>query len=118
MANITPPTLTKPAGATIAGITPTVVTPAGGGDNVFLVGNGLHFRFITSSATTPTVTLNSIRPSDQGTDVDPVQTLPATGVREFILPASEYGRYADANNSVGLTYSSVTGLTFEVKALP
>ena len=107
MAALTPTSVSR------AGIAPTVITPAGGGDT-FPAGPNTYVRFITSG-TIVTVTITPPAGSGPlGTTVAPVAiVLPATGVREYgPFPQNPFG---DANGNVTMTYSVITGLTLEVK---
>lgn len=96
-----------------AGVAPTVVTPAAGGDT-FPAGASTYVRF-TTSGTAVTVTLTPPAGGGPlGTTVSPVPiVLPATGVREY-GPFPQYP-YGDQNGNVTMTYSAITGLTLEVK---
>lgn len=96
-----------------AGVAPTVVTPSAGGDT-FPAGGNTYVRFI-SSGTAVTVTVTPPASGGPlGTTVAPVTiSLPATGVREYgPWPQNPFG---DGNGNVNMSYSSVTGLTLEVK---
>jgi hypothetical protein len=101
-------------GGTTAGETPTPYTPAGAGDTVALVGSKVTLLFVTATSNTPTVTLDSVTPSDQGNDNNLTLTLPATGIRRITLDASSprFKQLAGAVGSVALSYSpSPTGTT-------
>lgn len=100
-------------GSTAAGETPTTITPNVGGDSVAMVGRYVTLVF-TTTGTVATVTLDSVRLSDQGQDTNVTVTMPATGTRRVVLDASN-DRFKQTSGNVGylnLTYSSVTGLTF------
>lgn len=107
MAALTPNVVTR------AGVAPTVVTPAAGGDT-FPAGASTYVRFITSGTATTVTLTPPASGGPLGTTVAPVTiALPATGVREFgPWPGYPYG---DQNGNVTMTYSAITGLTLEVK---
>jgi hypothetical protein len=115
MASYTPDVsspLSNTTGGTVAGETPTPITPNVAGDSIALVGNRVTLWFVTTG-TGATVTIDSVRPSDQGNDNNMVVTLPATGVRRVIVDAT-VDRFKQVSGNVGymnLTYSSVTGVT-------
>lgn len=99
---------------TTAGETPTPITPAGGGDSIALIGSKVTLMFVCATSNTPTVTFDSVRPSDQGNDNNMTLTLPATGVRRVTFDASQ-NRFKQVAGNVGhlnLSYSpSPTGVT-------
>jgi hypothetical protein len=102
-------------GATTAGDTPTVITPNIGGDSIALVGRYVRLRFATTG-TASVITLDSVRPSDQGGDNNITVSPGATGVRRVTIDASQ-DRFKQVSGNVGylnLTYTSVVGLTVEV----
>jgi hypothetical protein len=104
--------LSNTTGGTTAGETPTPITPAGGGDSIALIGSKVTLWFVTTG-TGSTVTLDSVRASDQGNDNNLTVTLPATGVRRVVIEASN-DRFKQVSGNVGylnLTYTSVVGLT-------
>lgn len=104
--------LSNTTGGTTAGETPTPITPAGGGDSIALVGRYVTLVF-TTTGTASVVTIDSVRPSDQGNDNNLTVTLPATGTRRVTIDASN-DRFKQVSGNVGyvnLTYTSVVGLT-------
>jgi hypothetical protein len=115
MAVITPERstpLTDNTSGTTAGETPTPITPAGGGDSIALIGQKVTVLFVTAG-TGITVTVDSVKPSDQGNDNNLTITLPATGMRRVTFDATQ-ARFKQAAGNVGhvnLTYSAVTNLT-------
>ncbi len=97
---------------TTAGDTPTVITPNVGGDSIALQGRYTVLIFITTG-TTSTVTVDSVRPSDQGNDNNLTSVLPATGTRRMVFDASN-DRFKQTAGNIGyvnLNYTSITGLT-------
>lgn len=115
MALITPDAsspLSNTTTGTTVGETPTPITPAGGGDSVQLLGRLVTIWFVTAG-TGITVTLDSVRTSDQGNDNNLTITLPASGQRRITLDASQ-DRFKQVSGNIGsvnLTYSAVTNLT-------
>jgi hypothetical protein len=100
-------------GGTTAGENPAAITPNIGGDSIALIGSKVTIAFVTSGATAPTVTLDSVRPSDQGNDNNIVVTLANTGFEIVTIDASQ-DRFKQTSGNVGhvnLSYSSVTGIT-------
>lgn len=119
MATITPVVADRPAGAVLAGSTPTAITPAGGlTDSIVMSGSGLLLRFISTTGT-PTITLQSEQfPSfpggQQAADVDPVLTLGSGATRVVKIPSGDYPRFADPTTGLlDLVYSSAANWTFE-----
>lgn len=99
-------------GGTVAGETPTAITPNIGGDSIALIGNIVTLWWV-STGTGATITFDSVAVSDQGNDNNLVLTQPATGVRRTIFNAAQ-ARFKQIAGNVGyvnITYSSVTGLT-------
>jgi hypothetical protein len=96
------------------GATPTVISPAAGGDT-FPAGGNTYVRFTTTGTA---ITVSVTPPASGGplgTTVSPVPiVLPATGVREY-GPFPQYP-FGDQNGNVNLSYApSVTGLSIEIK---
>lgn len=115
MANYTPDAsvlLGDTYGSPTAGETPTAITPAGGGDFIALIGRETVLWFVTTG-TGSTVTFDSVKPSDQGSDENVTATLPATGVRRVAFDASDtrFKQTSAPIGYLGLTYTSVVGLT-------
>jgi hypothetical protein len=107
MAALTPQTVNR------TGMTPTVITPAAGGDT-FPAGTDVYVRFITSGTA---ITVSFTPPAGAGplglNVAAMTYALPATGVREIgPFPANPFG---DQNGNVAMTYSAITGLTLELK---
>jgi len=103
-------------GSLTAGETPTAITPNIAGDSIALVGRYVRLRFATAG-TIATITLDSVRPSDQGQDGNVVITMPATAVRYVTIDASQ-DRFKQVTGNVGyvnISYSSVTGLSLEAQ---
>lgn len=100
-------------GGTVAGENPAAITPNVSGDSIALVGSKVTLAFVTSGATAPTVTLDSVRASDQGNDNNIVVTLANTGFEIVTIDASQ-DRFKQTAGNIGhvnLTYSSITGVT-------
>lgn len=99
-------------GGTVAGETPTPITPNIGGDSIALVGSKVTLWWV-STGTGATITFDSVSPSDQGNDNNLVLTQPATGVRRVVFDAAA-ARFKQTSGNVGyvnITYTAVTGLT-------
>ena len=94
----------------LAGTAPALVAAAGGGDRI--EPGDRVFLHAKTTGTVSTITIDSVAPSNYGTDADVVVVMPATGER-FIgpLPASRFASNSDG--LVSITYSAVTGLTVE-----
>lgn len=91
---------------------------AGGGDMIPVTGRGTIFRAKTTGTGT-TITLNSIRLTQYGTDVDLTMVLAATDEQEIFIQND--GRFDQGGVNTGLmavTYTSVTGLTIVAKVIP
>ena len=112
-----------PAGLTVArlsyggltiGNAVTVVTPAGGGDSVQMLGDYLLFDFITTG-TASTVTYDSVQPSDQGQDTNLTTPLAATDRQRATFKCDNRFKQTAGNvGSINLTYTSVVALTYTV----
>lgn len=117
MATITPDTA-APVGNTFGGATvgetPTPFTPSASGDSIALVGEKVTVVFVTATSNTPTVTVDSVTPSDQGNDNNLTLALPASGIRRIVFDATQT-RFKQVSGNVGyvnLTYSvTPTGTT-------
>lgn len=105
---------------TPAAVTPAAATPftAASGDKIPLVGSMTIVRIINAAVSSMTVTVDSVKPSNYQTDVNPVITIPASSFGMFHIPASAYPRYADSSNLAALSYSSTTTVTGEVYNIP
>jgi hypothetical protein len=91
-----------------------VVTPAGGGDFVQMLGDYLLFVFATTG-TGSTITYDSVQPSDQGQDTNITTVMAATErVRVTFKCDNRFKQQATNIGSIGLTYTSVAALTFTV----
>jgi phosphosulfolactate synthase (CoM biosynthesis protein A) len=104
--------LTNTYGSATAGETPTPITPNIAGDSIAMIGRYVTLVF-TTTGTIATITMDSVRLSDQGQDTNVTVTMPTTGSRRVVLDASN-DRFKQTSGNVGylnLSYSSVTGLT-------
>lgn len=117
MATITPVTLTpitERSGGTVLGQAVATFTPAGGGDNVLATGTWLLVSF-TTTGTASTLTFDSVELSSYGTDVNPTMVLAATDHQQMLIyvPDQRFLQPTGAGvpGSVGISYSSVVGLT-------
>jgi hypothetical protein len=91
-----------------------VVTPAGGGDFVQMLGDYLLFVFATTG-TASTVTYDSVQPSDQGQDTNITTVMAATErARVTFKCDNRFKQQATNIGYIGLTYTSVVALTFTV----
>jgi hypothetical protein len=101
-------------GATAAGTVVTVITPAGGGDFVQLFGDTVTLRFATTG-TASTITFDSVDLSNFGQDQNLTLTMGATQVQyvKFDGSASRFKQQSGNVGYLGMTYTSVTGLTIE-----
>ena len=95
----------------------TAVTPAG--DLIPVTGRGTIFR-VKSVGTAVTVTINSVRLTSYGTDVDQTLVLAATDEQEVFIQND--GRYDQGGANTGLaavTYSATpTGVLIAAKTIP
>jgi hypothetical protein len=93
------------------------VTPAG--DLIPVTGRGTVFR-VKSVGTAVTVTLNSVRLNNYGTDVDVTMVLAATDEQEIFVQND--GRFDQGGVNTGLmavTYSATpTGVLIAAKVIP
>lgn len=90
----------------------------GGGDKIPISGRGVILRMRTAG-TAADVTLNSVLPSNYGTDVNPIASLSATDEQEvFIANDGRFDLGGADRGLVGLSYSSVTGLSIAAKVVP
>jgi hypothetical protein len=110
MAQLTPQVIA------LAGITPTLVAAAAGGDE--FVNSGRDFIHIKNGdASSMNVTINSQSPCSQGSDHDVVVAVPASTGEKFIGPFPK-DRFNDASGKVQITYSAVTSVTIGIVRLP
>jgi hypothetical protein len=116
MANVDPLNLTPLSsqyGSITAGQVVTPVTPAGGGDAVGLQGAYTLLRFQTTG-TASTITFDSVQLSSFGTDVDITIAMAATQIRKVAIKNDS--RFVNAaTGRLGVSYSSVVGLTMEAE---
>lgn len=94
---------------TLAGTVTSYASAAGGGDKC-LPGENTFIGVFNGGASPITVTVDSVRNSDQGTDEDLVVTV-ANGVQKYIGPLKP-NRFANASDGlVSWTYSGVSSVT-------
>jgi hypothetical protein len=91
-----------------AGTAVTFASASGGGDRV-PVGATNFVRVKNGSGSSITVTVNSVKPCDQGFDHD-LAVAVAAGATTDIGPLTP-GRFTDTDGLAGVTYSSVTAVT-------
>jgi hypothetical protein len=95
------------------------VSPTTGGDLIPVTGQGTIFR-VKTVGTAVTVTINSVRLTNYGTDVDQTLVLAATDEQEVLIKND--GRYDQGGANTGLcavTYSvSITTQLIAVKVIP
>lgn len=98
---------------TKAGTTPSYGAAAGGGDTVATDGSRRFLHVKNGGAGSITVTIDRVKPCDQGFDHD-LSVAVAAGTERLIgpLPTEEFG----ANAAV--TYSGVTSVTVAALELP
>jgi hypothetical protein len=105
--------LLSPQAVTRAGLNPSFVAADAAGDT-FLPGTGVMLRVKNASAAAVTVTVNSVRPCDQGFDHDVAVSVPAGGDVTIGLFPSE--RFAGAGGVVSVTYSATASVSVAVIA--
>jgi hypothetical protein len=99
----------------LAGITPTLVAAAGGGDE--FVNSGSEFIHIANGGGgSINVTVDSQAACNQGSDHDAVVAVPA-GEERFIGPFPK-DRFNDSDGKVQIAYSGVTSVTVGIVRLP
>lgn len=97
-----------PQQVTTAGLAAAFVAAAGGGDKAHPGATSI-LRVKNGSGGSINVTLDSVRPSDYGTDVDVVVAVAAGAEKDILLsPAS---RFAGPDGLVSIAYSGVTDVT-------
>lgn len=109
------PPLSNNYGGLTAGTAPTVITPAGGGDSIQLIGSYVVIRFATAG-TASVITFDSVNPSNQGQDTNITVTLTTTQTMKVIIDVDP--RFKQVSGNVGylnMTYTSVTTLTIEAE---
>jgi len=95
----------------LTGVDPALVAAAAGGDK-FLVGKGTYLHVKNTSAATRTVTVDSKKNCNQGSDHDSVTTVPITTGERMIGPFEDVDRWGDPNTKLAdITYDAVPGLT-------
>lgn len=93
---------------TNAGVDPGFAAASAGGDKAH-AGATSVLRVKNGGGSSVTVTVDSVLPSNYGTDVDVVVTV-AAGAQKDILLAPE-GRFTGPDGLVSVTYSAVTSVT-------
>jgi len=81
-----------------------------------VVNDGRIFLHFVNGATEAIVTVDSVRPCDQGSDHDVVVTVPAN--EEKMIGPFNKDRFNDANAKLQITYSNVTTITVAAIRLP
>jgi hypothetical protein len=101
-------------GALTVGTVVTVITPNIGGDFVQLFGDAVTFRFATTG-TASVITFDSVDLSSFGQDTNVTLTMGATQVQyvKFDGSATRFKQQSGQVGYLGLSYTSVTGLTVE-----
>lgn len=102
MATLTPQQIAQ------AGIVPSYAAAAVGGDKVQPIA-GSYIEVINGSGGSINVTLDSVAPSNYGTDIDVIVAV-AAGARKKI-PVGNAARFAGPDGLVAITYSAVTSVT-------
>lgn len=103
MANLTVQTITQ------AGVSPSLTAAAAGGDE-FANGGRTYFHINNASAGSVTVTVDSVRPCDQGADHNLTVAVPASEQR--LIGPFDPRRFNQAGTGrVAVTYSAVTSVT-------
>lgn len=93
------------------GVAPALVAANAGGDRCE-VGNTVFLHAKNASGGALTVTVDSVTPSNWGTDVDLVVSVPA-GAERFIGPLKPERFASITDGLAAITYSGVTSLTVE-----
>lgn len=121
LARITMPSVDNNFSAATAGTSPAFQAAAGGGDKVPIGSGRGTLLALRSAGTGATVTLDSVRTSNYGTDVNVTITLSATDEKWVFLANDGVGRFdagaADAG-LVNVTYSGVTTITVAAVTIP
>lgn len=124
MATLTRVTLTqvgKTTTGTVAGQAAGFQAASAGGDKVPIgSGRGTIIR-VKSTGTAVTVTFDSTRLSEYGTDTNMTMVLGATDEQEIFIATDGYDRF-DAGGAdkglVNVTYSQVVGVSIAAKTVP
>ena len=90
------------------GLAPAFAAAAAGGDT-FANGGRAILHVKNGGAGSINVTINSVKPCDQGFDHDVVVAVPAAGER--IIGPFDPARFNDSSGNVSVTYSGVTTVT-------
>lgn len=98
------------ASGTYAGLAPTYVAAATGGDTFLNLDKRTFLAVINAGGSPITVTINSIRKCNQGHDHDPAISVAATTGVKWIGPFNP-NDFNDGNFLVSVTYSAVTSVT-------
>jgi hypothetical protein len=118
---ITMPAIDASYQTATAGTSPAWAAGSGGGDKV-PIGSGRGTLFgIRTTGTVSTVTLDSVRTSSYGTDVNVTITMGATDEKWVFLFNDGVGRFDAGGADAGLvnvSYSSVVGLTVAAVTIP
>ena len=96
-----------------AGLKPTLIT---GTNPAYFVNDGRIFLFFVNGATEAQVTIDSVKPCEQGVDHNVVVVVPANEDR-MIGPFST-DRFNDANGKVKIDYTNLTTITVAAIRLP
>ncbi|HEX9991351.1 MAG TPA: hypothetical protein VGB14_00345 [Acidimicrobiales bacterium] len=99
----------------LTGLSPAYTTAAGGGDK-FRPRPDTFLHVVNGSGGSITVTVDSKRPSDYGTDVNIAVAVPAG--QERMIGPFDPGRFAGAGGLADVSYSGVTSLTVAVIRIP
>jgi hypothetical protein len=94
------------------------VAASGGGDLIPVSGRGTIFR-VKTTGTGITVTINSVTPSNYGTDQDITMVLASTDEQEVLIKND--GRFDQGGANTGLaavSYTAVTGVSIAAKIIP
>ena len=103
-----------PQQVVLTGLVPTYAAAAGGGDSVGPAPN--QFLVVKAGGTGATVTVDSVTPSNYGTDADLVVVV-STSTERWIGPLNP-DRFTNATTGViGWTYSQVATVTVAVVRL-
>lgn len=97
--------------ANLTGVVTPVTTAASGGGDAF-DNDGRTLVILKTSGTGSTVTFDSLVPSNYGTDVNPAVVMAATEQR--VVGPFDPARFNDVNGRVGMSYTSVVGLTLDI----
>lgn len=99
----------------LTGVEPTYVACAAGGD-AFMNDGRIFIHVKNGGAASRTVTVDSIRPCNQGVDHNAVVAVPAGDER--MIGAFNKARFNDANGKAQITYDNEADLTIAAVRLP